>query len=285
MQNIRCTGVPEHFNLPWKIALEQKLFEKAGINLSWEINASGTGSMCRALKEDEVDLAITLTEGAISNIAKGNPSKICSFYVDSPLNWGVHAGGTTTLSKNELVDKAKFAISRYTSGSHLMAFLYLKKFGSLPQNIDFNIINHLKGAAEEMQEKPNQLFLWEKFTTKALVEKGTFKRVDEISTPWPAFVVLASDSILSENADLVKKVLEIVQNVAKKLTQDLENTIRLISERHQLTITDAKEWFSVLEWSENTDIDLSIIDFVTINLYHLGLLDLKVPVKELVHQF
>ena len=284
MQTIRCSGVPEHFNLPWKLAIEEGLFEAEGIKLIWSENASGTGAMCKELEEGKTDLAITLTEGAISNISKGNSSRICSFFVESPLIWGVHAGADMTLSKNDLAKKAKFAISRFTSGSHLMAFLYLKKFGKLPSKIDFNVINHLKGAIQELRANPDQLFLWEKFTTKPFVTDGSFVRIDEISTPWPAFVVMASNSILKNNQETIKKVLSIVQNTALKLKTHPKKTIELISKRYQLTKEDSAEWFSTLTWAKNTEVDLSIVDFVSINLFHLGLLDNKPPVNELIFE-
>jgi ABC-type nitrate/sulfonate/bicarbonate transport system substrate-binding protein len=36
MLNIRVGGVPEHFNLPWHLALENGLFESENINVEWK---------------------------------------------------------------------------------------------------------------------------------------------------------------------------------------------------------------------------------------------------------
>lgn len=280
LQTIRCVGVPEHFNLPWKLALEKKLFEASGINLIWEDAHGGTGAMCKDLAEDKADLAIALTEGAISNIQKGLSAKICSFFVDSPLIWGVHVGGTTNLSKKELQNKATFAISRFTSGSHLMAFLYMKNLGARDKELQFNVIKHLRGAIENLTTNPDQLFLWEKFTTKPYVSAGDFIRIDEISTPWPAFSVVASNQFLTEQEDTVMKVLDIVQNEARLLKLGGEKTVELIAQRYALEQEDAKEWFRTIRWSENTQAELSALDFVAIILDELGLTEKRALLKD-----
>ena len=277
---IRCTGVPEHFNLPWMQALKKNLFSKAGIDLIWETAHGGTGAMCRALENGEADVAIALTEGAISNIQKGLQAKICSFFVDSPLLWGVHAGATSNLSLEELQDKAQFAISRYTSGSHLMAFMYMKNNGVSSEELSFKIIKHLNGAIESLSENPDQLFLWEKFTTKPYVTSGKFKRVDEIATPWPAFSVVASNNLLENNVEALKTVLEIVQQEARELAADKDNTIELIAKEYDLQLADTKEWFSTLKWSTSTQAELSALDFVAIILDELGLTEKRALLED-----
>ena len=94
--------------------------------------------MCNALRDRETDMAIALTEGAILNIQKELDAKFCSFFVNSPSLWGVHAGATSTLSLQELQSKAQFAISRFTSCSHLMAFMYMKNLGVNSGDLKFN---------------------------------------------------------------------------------------------------------------------------------------------------
>ena len=44
------------------------------------------------------------------------------------------------------------------------------------------------------------VFFWEKFMTKPLVDAGRFRRVGEFVAPWPAFVVCASNSALASTS-------------------------------------------------------------------------------------
>ncbi len=90
MKNIKIGGVPEHFNLPWYLTLRDKSYQDKGINLRWHDFFGGTGQMCKALRNKEIDMAVILTEGIIKDIIDGNDSKIIQVYTKSPLVWGIH---------------------------------------------------------------------------------------------------------------------------------------------------------------------------------------------------
>jgi sulfonate transport system substrate-binding protein len=44
-QKLRVGGVPEHFNLPWHLAIERGLFTKNGVEVEWTDIPNGTGAM------------------------------------------------------------------------------------------------------------------------------------------------------------------------------------------------------------------------------------------------
>jgi hypothetical protein len=49
MKTIKIAGVPEHFNLPWHLAIENGDFKKEK-HLQWTDNFEGTGKMCQMLE-------------------------------------------------------------------------------------------------------------------------------------------------------------------------------------------------------------------------------------------
>lgn len=261
----------EHFNYPWKMALKRGQFQDAGINLIWEDCPGGTGAMCEALRKDEIDLAVILTEGIIADILNGNPSRIVSSYVESPLIWGLH-----TSSKNELEAKdypeLPFAISRYNSGSHLMAYVHAQNRGWNIQDDQFNVVGSLEAALENLDENPEQLFLWEKFTTKPFVDNGSLKLIDECPTPWPSFLIVVRASYLEQNFDTVDAVLKIVEENAHELKSSAETPI-LISEEYGIKYEDAVAWFNNLVWQPNTRPNPLILSEVTKTLADLRVLD------------
>ena len=107
MKTLTIGGVPEHFNLPWHLAIEEGKFAKKGIDLKWKEFPDGTGAMNKALRDGSIDIAIILTSGIIKDIIDGNPSKIVKVYVQSPLLWGVH-----------LDVNSKFKIGKRTRACH-----------------------------------------------------------------------------------------------------------------------------------------------------------------------
>ena len=186
---IRVGGVPEHFNLPIHLAIEQGMFKNRGLEISWTDFYGGTGEMTRALRDDLVDICILLTEGVITDIIKGNPSKIISEYVITPLIWGIHSSVDNPLDRYEDIFDKKFAISRLGSGSHLMAIVDANSKGKIINKEQFVIIKNLDGALESLKKQETDVFYWEKYTTKPYVDAARLKRIGEYLTPWPCFVI------------------------------------------------------------------------------------------------
>jgi len=190
MKTVIIGGVPEHFNLAWYLTLKDGAYKKAGINLRWKDFFGGTGQMCNALREKEIDLAVILTEGVIKDIIGGNPSKIVQTFVNSPLVWGIHVAKNSGFQTIEDLKGKKAAISRYGSGSHLMAYVNAKNNNwNLKKDLKFEVIKNLDGAVEGLTNGIADYFMWEKFTTKPLVDSGIFRRIGECPSPWPCFVI------------------------------------------------------------------------------------------------
>ncbi len=257
INTIRCSGVPEHFNLPWRLLIEEGKLKEEGINLEWINNPSETGSLCQELKEGNIDIAILLLEGAIKNIHEGLPAKIVSTYVESPLIWGVHTDINSSLTKEKLSDPS-FAISRHTSGSHLMAHVYARDNNVAITDNSFEVINDLKGAVDSLKQNDNQLFLWEKYTTKPLVDSDIFNRIDVCPTPWPSFVIVVQKKILEKNKDAVNRIVSKVLEQAQ-IVKNSEDTSELISKRYGLKQEDAQQWLNEIQWAETVHNDIKSI--------------------------
>jgi ABC-type nitrate/sulfonate/bicarbonate transport system substrate-binding protein len=129
MKKITVVGVPEHFNLPWHLCIENNEFNEIGVDLQWIDIPEGTGKMCQMLRNNETDLAVILTEGIIKDLTKGNPSSLVQQYVSTPLLWGIHVAESSSFQNIKDLQNKRIAISRYGSGSHLMAIVHAKKNG------------------------------------------------------------------------------------------------------------------------------------------------------------
>jgi sulfonate transport system substrate-binding protein len=120
MKKVNIGGVPEHFNLAWYLTLKDGEYKEEGINLRWKDYHGGTGQMCKALRNKEIDIAVILTEGIIKDIIDGNNCKIVQVFVQSPLIWGIHVKAKSSFHSIADLKGTRAAISRYGSGSHLM---------------------------------------------------------------------------------------------------------------------------------------------------------------------
>lgn len=272
MTTIKVAGVPEHFNLPWHLAIENGAFTQEDIDLQWQDYPGGTGAMCKALRENEIDVAIILTEGILADIVKGNPSKIIQTYVDSPLTWGIHTGVDSKYTDASELEGAKYAISRYLSGSHLMAIVDQNNRGFDTEKIKFEVIGNLQGALKAFEKNDVDAFMWEKFTTKPYCDNGQLRRIGECPTPWPCFVIAVRDEFLSTHQEDISRMLKVINSSSQTLKQD-PNAIEMISKRYNLQANDVKTWFDATEWSNGEAIDQEMITHTLETLKSLGIID------------
>ena len=269
---LRIAGVPEHFNLPWQLGLERRAFIRAGVELKWRTVPEGTGAMCDLLRKGEIDLAVLVTEGAVRDILNGNPSRIVSNYVDSPLTWGVYVSSKTALHKPADLKDVPFAISRFNSGGHLMAMSYAKSCGWVLTEKDFVVVNNLKGALEHMAGSDALAFLWEKATTSPWVDNGSLRCVDECRSPWPCFMLVARNEVLQTQGDAVRRVVKVVQDQARGLMEK-KAAPDIIAQRYGMSVAAAREWFASVRWNTTGTVDVKALSAVSRTLHAVGLLE------------
>lgn len=281
MKTIRIGGVPEHFNLPWHLGMENGDFEENGIQVAWRDFKDGTGGMCRAFREDQIDAAVILTEGIIKGISGGDKVKIVQEFIATPLIWGIHVAAESDFKKLDELEHEKVAISRPGSGSQLMAYVNAGRQGWNMRELDFETVIDVEGAVDALEDGRAGYFMWEHFTTKPLVDKGIFRRLADIPTPWPCFVIAFKEDFLKENAAEVKKLLDTINSITKdfKKTPDLEN---IIAERYGQKPEDVREWLQRTEWSQK-QIGDEDLDRAQEELKELALIPEKLKKEKLLH--
>ncbi len=281
MKTVRIGGVPEHFNLAWYLTLKSGAYKKQGINLRWKDYFGGTGQMCKALREKEIDLAVILTEGIIKDIIEGNPSKIVQVFVSTPLVWGIHVAYNSKYNSIEDIRGAKAAISRFGSGSHLMAYINAKNNNwNLDTDLNFEVVKNLNGAVEHLSKGTADYFLWEKFTTKPLVDDQTFRRIGDCPSPWPCFVIAVREEFLENDKDSLKTILDIINTTTVEF-KHIPSIDTTIANRYDQRIDDVKEWLNITEWSQS-NIDKNTISNVQDQLLTLNIISEKVDYTRLV---
>ena len=280
MKTIRITGVPEHFNLPWHLCIEGGEFEEMGIDLQWTDVPEGTGKMCQMLRNEETDIAIILTEGIVKDIVEGNDSRIVQVYVESPLIWGIHIDNKASFSSVSDLKNAKVAVSRMGSGSHLMAVVNAERQNWDTKQLEFEIVNNVHGAIEALSSGKADYFMWEKFTTKPLVDNGTFKRIAECPTPWPCFVIAVRDKFLKENKAIIEQILDIINTTTEEFKY-IPSIDRNLATRYDQKIEDIQEWLRLTEWSQKA-LSEKVLNKIQNQLFDLKIIDKKGTFAEIV---
>jgi sulfonate transport system substrate-binding protein len=250
MQGLKIGGVPEHFNLPWRLAIEEGRFREIGLDLHWSDMGGGTGQMIRGLQTGALDIAVLLTEGITKSILEGLNAKIIQIYVVSPLHWGIHVPFKSDFKTVDELKNQTFAISREGSGSHLMTYVKASQEGWDTNALKFNVVGDIYGGLWALEHNEAQAFLWEKYTTFPYTEQGKCRYIDEVVTPWPCFVIAVRDEVLNENRALLKEMCRVVNEKALEVKKS-ENTVEVISWRYNLRLGQVENWLIETDWNYN----------------------------------
>lgn len=280
MKEVKIVGVHEHFNLPWHMCIENGEFNEAGIDLQWTDIPEGTGKMCQMLSDNETDIAIILTEGIIKDLTENQHSSIVQIFVKSPLIWGIHVDGKSNYSKVTDLENKVCAISRMGSGSHLMSIVNAEKNNWITNNIPFEIVNNLDGAVASLSEGKSDYFMWEKYTSKPLVDNGTFKRVGECPSPWPCFVIAVRNEFLAKSKSVVALILEIINTTTEEF-KHIPSIDRTLATRYHQKLEDIQQWLQQTQWSQK-NLDEKSYKIIQNKLLDLNIISKKTDYNQIV---
>jgi ABC-type nitrate/sulfonate/bicarbonate transport system substrate-binding protein len=261
LTTLTIAGVPEHFNLPWQLALENNVFKEAGVDLQWQFNKAGTGAMVKALRDNTIDMSIVLTEGIVAAIINGLKAKIVKPYITTPLIWGIHTGINSGVKNVLECNTCRIAISRFGSGSHLMPKIDAELNNRSIEKSAFIEVSDIEGALKSLNNSESELFYWEKFTTKTYVDQGLIRRVGEFTTPWPCFLIAASEKAIAEKKEAIGTVLDIITKVSRTYAGS-PDAVQMLIDRYAMKPEDATAWFYSTDWSYDHTISAKMLQNV-----------------------
>lgn len=268
---MKVAYIPEHFLTPLFFAKEQGFYEKHGVDVEFVPVIEGSGRLIKLLNSKEVDLAIGLTEAFVADIGKGNTDiNIRATYVESPLCWaistGAHRDEITTAT--DLKGK-RIGISRIGSGSYVMSFvLGLQLEFPSPYFSEFPILNNFKNLRDSVNkkfvdddgsQKDSDAFMWEHFTLKKYYDNGEIKKIGQIYTPWPSWVVTLHKDVATRE---ISKFLAAVRDGIEYFAQNPDEAVQHISTHLDYSAEDAREWLKTVKFNEQ--IGQKQIDWATV---------------------
>ncbi|KAA8492004.1 hypothetical protein FVE85_8486 [Porphyridium purpureum] len=254
---LRVGGVPEHFNLPWKDAAE------VSDKFVFVDVPEGSGRMVSGLLSGEFDAIVVLTECVVAEIEKRAPIKLIGTYVASPLLWGVHVNPAAHISATDDLRGKVFGVSRYGSGSHVMASVMAEMRGwnkdravgsQSTESMHFKVCHNFAGLRDALAKNDIDVFLWEKFMTKPFhdAKDCALITIDTVPTPWPCFVVAMRADASPESVRTAEESLSLALLHAKEFCDDQTRSASAerIAQTFKLSPEDAAAWLQQVAYAE-----------------------------------
>ncbi|KAK3984225.1 hypothetical protein QBC44DRAFT_337379 [Cladorrhinum sp. PSN332] len=294
-QPLKIGYVPEHFSTPLH-------FAKTHYGLDAELIPfpSGTGHMITAIRSNEIDVAIGLTEGWIAGLGKVENKASDSYddggyrlvgtYVETPLCWAISTGvGRTEIQSVDSLKGGRVGVSRIGSGSYVMSYVLAdqrnwllpttavgtEKESASPYS-DFVVLNTFENLRRAVNEEEADFFMWEHFTSKKYYDNGEIRRVGEIYTPWSSWKIVASTKLLKDDGVLDQRVEDLFERLNKGIkhfNENHEEAVRYISTELDYSEEDAREWLKTVKFPERTQgVDLKVVEDTVDLLQKAGVL-------------
>jgi hypothetical protein len=113
-----------------------------------------------------------------------------------------------------------------------------------------------------------------------LVDIGIFRYLGNCPTPWPCFVLVGTDTFLSENKNLITHILEIINTYTTEFKQ-IPRIDSTLSNRYHQKLKDIQEWLEITEWSQK-QLPKATLKKVQETLHGLNLIDKIISPSEIL---
>ncbi|GAA5949469.1 hypothetical protein JCM21900_000230 [Sporobolomyces salmonicolor] len=299
---LRIGFVREHFCSP--------LLQLAAKNSSIELVEcpSGTGQVMTRLKNNEIDVAIALTESLIAGIAKKTAEfKLVGTYVTSPLNWAVIVGKESKYQKLADLRGEKIGISRIGSGSQVMASVmglnegWVDKDGKV-EPIEFEVLDTFKNLRDGVNDGRAAAFMWERFTTKerrrrslslccsartyavrGLIQPylNEVRFIDYVPTPWHSWAIVASPATLSPSSPLLPTLQSFLPDLSASMhafdspAARASDSVEFIKAQFGYPEEDVRAWLDQVAYpkGEAHEVSRAMVERTLDTLVKAGVLD------------
>jgi ABC-type nitrate/sulfonate/bicarbonate transport system substrate-binding protein len=257
-QRVRIGNVPEHFSSPLHIGNKRGVFKKHLVDVELVNCPGGTGEMIKMMQAKELDVVIALTEGLVSAIGKGcDDIAIIGTYVDAPLTWAISAGQLSRHTGVETLRGGTIGISRLGSGSHIMSFVLADQKGWLSDDDDdeevfkFEILKDFKGLRDGVNNSAADAFMWEQFTTKPYHDKREVRRIGQITTPWPAFLIAVRKEVLDQDHEMINRLLVGITESCNIFMKEKESgqSVDYVAKTYGQKEDDVRAWFKTVRYA------------------------------------
>ncbi|KAL6878947.1 periplasmic binding protein-like II [Trichoderma novae-zelandiae] len=257
---LRIGFVPEHFSTPLHFA--QKHF---GLDATLVPFPSGTGHMITALRADEIDIGIGLTEAWIAGLGKEGVEgdggyRLVGTYVETPLCWAISTGAKRPeITSVDSLKGGKIGVSRIGSGSYVMGYVLADKNGWLTPGAepysDTVVLNTFENLRKAVNSGEADFFMWEHFTSKKFYDSGEIRRVGEIYTPWSSWKIVASTKLATRGGvdARVKDLFEKLDKGVAHFNANPEEAVQYISTNLDYSAEDAREWLKTVRFPAKTE--------------------------------
>lgn len=119
---------------------------------------------------------------------------------------------------------------------------------------DTVVLNNFQNLRNAVNSGEADFFMWEHFTSKKFYDSGEIRRVGEIYTPWPSWMIVASTKLTQNGLDgRVKELFGKLDSGIAHFNGNSEAAVEFIASNLEYSEADAKEWLKTVRFPQATE--------------------------------
>ena len=199
------------------------------------------------------------------------------------IGWAI----STSPSREDLksiddLKNTRVGVSRIGSGSYVMSFVLAEQQGWLnyasgkkcPAPFTFHPLQNFEKLRNGVNDKTVDFFMWEHFTSKKYYDSGEIKRIGEIYTPWPSWMIVMRDHCAAYEDGSLDTMFEKLDQGVKYFEENPEESVKYISTELDYSEEDARAWLKTVKFTSGTaGTDHEVLDKVCDLLKQAGVVD------------
>ena len=196
------------------------------------------------------------------------------------LGWAISTGANSKHTSIDTLNKTNVAISRFGSGSHIMAYVLADQQGWLSSDksdevFDFTVLNNFQAMRDSVNSDETDFFMWETFTTKPYHDSGELKRIGQITPPWPAFMFAAHVDLLQNHAGDLQRALKAIEKATLLFMDQKENdSVKLVMDILNYDEEDVRNWFKTVRYAaDHSQVSSRALQVTVSTLIKAGVVD------------
>src|SRR5690606_15823246 len=109
---------------------------------------------------------------------------------------------------------------------------------------------------------------------------GVFRRISDCPTPWPCFVVAATDNFIKEHPSTLRHIMEVI-NLYTADFKNIPSIDRTLSNNYDQKLEDIQHWLTLTQWSQK-NLNVKTLSAIQKSLMDLKLIDQILPAEDLL---
>ncbi len=251
----------EQFYLIEKVGVQQGFWKQNGLDPQF-VSFAGSAKLSQAIAANSIDIGLGIVGDTISAEASGVPVKLVGVYIANS-SWAIYVLGNGSIQSPQDLNGKKIGVTGVTGVAHIMGVTFAKHYG-----INVTLVP-LGGAPQNfaaLESHQIDAFIQAASFPAPMVQTGELRVIAEMKSilpsPWAEYGIFASDKLIQNNSDLVRRYVNAVLQTAQYLQNNPDVAASVYASTTNASMDTARVVVAKIDWHPTGSLDANAFNNV-----------------------